>query len=179
LADSGAHTVVITLRPIAVEDAPAVFAAVDGSRAALRRWMSWYRDDYDLRVAERWITDSVAAAEAGTARQFVIVDDTEGLVGVIGFEDMGNEAGRAMLGYWLATAATGRGIGRRAVAQALLWARAQPAIQLVWAVVADVNLASRRVLEANAFRLAGRRGVDERGDALLIYELSLRAPPSA
>jgi RimJ/RimL family protein N-acetyltransferase len=166
----------ISLRPIASSDAPAVFAAVDGSRDALRRWMAWYRDEYDLRTAQGWIEQSLASADAETDRQFVIVDRTNALVGVIGFEDMSTESGRAMLGYWLAIHATGRGIGRRAIALALGWARSQPALRVIWAVVADVNLPSRRVLEANGFRVVGTRGIDERGDETIVYELDLRAP---
>ena len=43
------------------------------------------------------------------------------------------------------------------------------------AVVADANLASRRVLEVNGFHQTGSRGTDGRGDVALIYELELRA----
>lgn len=49
---------VVTLRPIVAADPPAVAAAVDASRDALRRWMAWYRDDYDVQ-ATRWQADRV------------------------------------------------------------------------------------------------------------------------
>ena len=76
-----------------MEDALAVAAAVARSRDALRRWMVWYSDGYDLRAAEEWIASSLASATVGTAFQFAILRSDEDLVGVLGFEDIGNEAG--------------------------------------------------------------------------------------
>jgi RimJ/RimL family protein N-acetyltransferase len=136
--------------------------------------MAWYRDDYDVHSAHAWIASTLASVASGTAIQFAIVSG-EDLVGVIGFEDIGVEPGRAMLGYWIATDAAGQGIGRQAIALALGWARTRPGLRTVWAVVADGNLASRRVLEVNEFRPVGSRGVDERGDVALLYELELHA----
>lgn len=135
--------------------------------------MPWYRDDYDTHSAGVWIAASNASADHGTAIQFAILDHANALVGVIGFEDIEEQTGRAMLGYWLATPVAGHGLGRQAIALAIAWARAQPAVRVIWAVVADANRASRRVLELNDFRMVGARGIDERGDTALIYELEL------
>ena len=126
-------------------------------------------------AAEEWIEHTLSGTVAGTDFHFAIVEQTDALIGIIGFEDMRAESGRAMLGYWLATDAAGRGIGRRAIALALDWARGQPRLRVVWPLVADANLPSRRVLEANGFRTAGTRGVDERGDSALVYELELNS----
>src|SRR5215831_9514491 len=166
----------IRLRTIAATDAPAIAAAVARSRDALRRWMAWYSDDYNEAAAQTWIGSSLASAKTGAAVQFAIVRDDEDLVGVLGFEDIGTEPGRAMLGYWLATDVVGQGIGRRAIALALSWARDHPGLRTVWAVVAEANLASQRVLEINQFRKVGTRGIDERGDSTLLFELELQAP---
>jgi len=163
----------VSLRPISAMDAPAIAAAVGQSREALRRWMEWYRDDYDECTARDWIDHALASAETGMAFQFAILDADDFLVGVIGLEDISERSGRAMIGYWLATPAAGRGIGRRAVELALAWARTRPRLDVVWAVVADANLASRRILEINQFQLVGTRGVDKRGDTGLVYEISL------
>src|SRR6185503_14931038 len=96
-----------------------------------------YRDDYDVQAARRWIEDALANAEAGTGVQFAISDGEHDLVGVLGIEGISEHTGRAMIGYWLATPAAGRGVGRQAIALALTWARAQPGLRVVWAVVAD------------------------------------------
>ena len=166
----------VTLRPIVATDAPAVAAAVDESRDALRRWMVWYRDDYDVHAASAWIADSLAVAAAGTGVQFAILTADAELVGVVGLEDISAQSGRAMIGYWLSTRVAGRGIGRRAIELALAWAGTRPGLRVIWAVVADANFASRRVLEVNRFRLVATRGVDERGDTALLYEVELNSP---
>ena len=163
----------VTLRPIVIADAPAITAAVNQSRDALRRWMSWYRDDYDIDAATAWIEASLASAAAGTAYEFAILDGTNAVIGVVGLEDISEQSGRAMIGYWLATPMAGRQLGRQAVSRALAWARTKPDLRIVWAVVADANRASRRVLEVNGFRLVGTRGIDERGDIGLLYEVEL------
>ncbi|HEY4133370.1 MAG TPA: GNAT family N-acetyltransferase [Gemmatimonadaceae bacterium] len=168
----------ITLRPIVVADAIAIAAAVDQSRDALRRWMVWYSDDYDVGSAAAWIEQSLRETARGIAKQFAVIDEHEMLIGVVGIEGIDHTSGRAMIGYWLATPATNRGSGRHAVEQALAWGRTQPHLRTVWAVVADVNIASRRVLELNGFRRTDVRGTDERGDTALIYELDLRAAPA-
>ncbi len=132
----------ITLRPIHSTDAPALAAAVAQSRDALRRWMAWYRDDYDVNSASTWIAASVASARCGTGVQCAILDD----------------------------------VGRQAIALAIARAQTQPAFKVAWAVVADANRASRRVLEVNGFRLIGARGLDERGDTALLYERTMKTP---
>jgi RimJ/RimL family protein N-acetyltransferase len=169
----------VSLRPLELRDARAVFQALDSSRDVLRRWMVWYRDDYKLADAESWIRHTLASAADGAGFHFAMIDAQGDLVGVISVEDVSHESGRGMLGYWMATHATGRGLGRQAVEQMVTWARDQSAIATLWAIVADANVASRRVLEVNGFRSAGTRGRDERGDLQLIYELELRPAPGA
>jgi RimJ/RimL family protein N-acetyltransferase len=138
--------------------------------------MPWYRDDYSVADAETWIRQSLVARERGTGFQFAICESDGMLVGVLGIEDVNETTGRAMVGYWVTAPSMGRGIGKGAVAHALAWARLLPQVRIVWAWVAETNDRSRRVLEANGFRLVGTRDMDERGDVPLIYELNLRAP---
>ena len=165
----------VNLRPLELHDAPAVYRALDSSRDALRRWMVWYRDDYDLGDAEAWIHNTVETAVAGRGFHFAIEDANAELIGVISVEDVSPESGRAMLGYWVATGATGRGVGRQAVGEVVTWARGQTNVTILWALVAEANIASRRVLEINGFREVGARDTDERGDRPLVYELELRS----
>ena len=165
----------VSLRPVDIHDAPAVYRAVDSSRDVLRRWMVWYRDSYDLDDAESWIRYTIESAARGVGFHFAIVDETDDLIGVISVEGVSAESGRGMLGYWMATRATGLGHGRKAVEQVVAWARGQEKLATLWAVVAEANAPSRRVLEINGFRQVGTRPMDERGDVQLVYELELRS----
>ena len=165
----------VRLRPLELHDAPAIYQAVDVSRDALRRWMPWYRDDYVLEDAAAWIQYALATAAAGRGFHFAIIGPDGALVGLISLEDVQQSSGRAMVGYWLATPATGRGLGRQALAAIIQLARGRLDITTLWAVVADANVPSRRILEVNGFHETDSRGRDERGDLALIYELDVRA----
>ncbi len=157
-----------SLRPLTPGDAAAVFQAADSSRPALRRWMVWYRDTYNLSDAEAWIQHATGTAAAGTGFHFAILDARQDLVGVIGLEGVGSESGRAMLGYFsIATHATGRGLGRHAVEQMVAWARSLGTVKTIFALVAEANVASRRILELNDFTVACAGDTDERGDVVL------------
>ena len=71
---------VVRLRPIETRDAPAIHQAVDSSREELRRWMAWYRDDYDLAAASAWVQHAIATAAAGSGFHFAIIDADDELL---------------------------------------------------------------------------------------------------
>lgn len=97
------------LKLLDVEDAPALFALTDHSRAHLRTWLPWV--DHTTNVA-----DSRVFIE-GTKKQFA---DNNGfqagiwyqgqLAGVAGFHkiDWGNQ--KTEIGYWLGASLQGRGL---------------------------------------------------------------------
>ena len=161
------------IRTLERGDGPAIFAAVDCSRSALGRWMSWYHEGYGVEDADSWLEQSLAGRNAGTSCHFAICDSDATLCGVIGFEDITDPAGRAMIGYWIRTPETGRGLGTSAVREALTWARATTQLTLVWAIVAEPNGASRRVLERNGFHPVSSAEANVSGDPQLMYELPL------
>lgn len=142
----------VTIRPLALHDAPAVYAAVDGSRPELARWMPWYQPTYAPNDAAEWVMRSCAQHEAESSYHFAICDDSAHLIGVISLEGVDTRTGLAMLGYWVATPATGRGAATAAIGQVMAWAAAHTAIRRVWALIAPDNAASRRVAEANGLR---------------------------
>jgi RimJ/RimL family protein N-acetyltransferase len=136
--------------------------------------MSWYHDRYGPADAESWLRFASTEQARGACQHFAICDAESALVGLIGFEDIA-EDGRAMIGYWIATPATGRGLGTRAVREAIEWGRKEPRIGTVWAVVAEPNRASQRVLERNGFQATHfSTEPSVAGDRQWIYELPLR-----
>jgi ribosomal-protein-serine acetyltransferase len=143
---------VVTIRPLKLQDAPAVYAAVDSSRPEFARWMVWYQSTYSLADAAEWVRRSCAQHEDQTGYHFAICNDAGDLIGAISLEDVDTCKGMAMLGYWIATPASGRGAATSAIEQVLAWAIAHTVIRRVWALIAPENGASRRVAEANGLR---------------------------
>jgi hypothetical protein len=59
---------VVTIRPLALQHAPAVYAAVDSSRPELACWMVWYQPTSAPTVAAEWVRHSSPAQAAAHAR---------------------------------------------------------------------------------------------------------------
>ena len=144
----------VTIRPLMLQDASAVYAAVDSSRPEMARWMVWYVPTYSPADANEWVRRSCAQHEAQTDFHFAICADADDLIGVVSLVDVDPGKATATLGYWVATPATGRGAATTAIRQVLAWASAHTLIRCIWALIAPDNRASRRVAEANGLRLA-------------------------
>ena len=144
----------VMIRPVEPQDVDGVFGAVDHSRRELDRWMVWFQPSYSSEDAANWVRRGCAEHLAGTGYHFVMCDQEGVVMGVISFENVDAATATAMLGYWVSTPATGRGVAKSAIAQALAWASTHTNIRRVWAQIAPDNVASRKVAEANGFRLA-------------------------
>jgi RimJ/RimL family protein N-acetyltransferase len=144
---------VATIRALTLQDAAAVYAAVDSSRPEFAKWMVWYQPSYAPEDAAEWVRRSCAQHEAQSDYHFAICDDEGDLIGAVSLENVDTRSGTAMMGYWVATPATGRGAATKAIGQLLAWASAHTGIRRVWALIASDNGASRRVAEANGLRL--------------------------
>jgi RimJ/RimL family protein N-acetyltransferase len=162
-----------TIRPLVLNDATGVYAAVDRSRPELARWMVWYQPGYAAADAAEWVQRSCAQHEARTAYHFAICDDLGALVGAISLEDVDARTGMALLGYWVATPAAGRGAAAEAIRQVLDWASSETSIRRVWALIARDNHASRRVAEANGLRPVARVGRSDSTEQMR-YEVDLQ-----
>ena len=114
--------------------------------------MVWYVPTYSPADAGEWVRHSCSQHEAKTGYHFAICDDGGDLIGVISLEDVDLRTGTAMLGYWVATPATGQGAATAAIRRVLAWASVHTPIRRIWALIAADNRASRRVAEANGLR---------------------------
>ena len=165
-----------TIRPLSLQDVAAVYAAVDGSRPEFAKWMVWYQPSYSPEDAAEWVRRSCAQHEAQSDYHFAICDDEGDLIGAVSLENVDTRRGTAMMGYWVATSATGRGAATTAIGQVLAWASGHTGIRCVWALIATANGASRRVAEANGLRLAPKSSQPANPEQLR-YEVSL--PPGS
>jgi ribosomal-protein-serine acetyltransferase len=96
----------VGLRPMSVDDADELHAVIVRNRDHLRPWMPWA--DQDLERTRQYLRD--ATLDPRDIQAAVTMDGR--IVGAIGLV---HPAGFAMVGYWLAAEAQGRGIMTRAV----------------------------------------------------------------
>lgn len=153
----------LVLRPLREEDAEAVVAAIDESRAELRLWMTWepmMRTVEDVQELRRRQAGNRAA---GTDYGYSIFrwDDGAYLDGT-GFHDVNWLVPAMSTGYWLRTSETGKGYAREAVTALARVGFGQLGLRRLVITCASGNDRSRRVAEAVGFRLEGTLRNDDR-----------------
>jgi [ribosomal protein S5]-alanine N-acetyltransferase len=147
----------ITLRPVCLDDAASLATLYEANRRELIATEPWRPTDFYTEAGQR------RRISEGLARQdmlnFVILEGAA-IAGTIGLEEIRADAGgSADIGYWVDAAHRRRGIATRAVAIGVDYGFRTLGLSRVRANVEPENIASRRVLERNGFRPAGRRSV--------------------
>ena len=106
------------LRPYRVSDAAAFSRSVIESAPVAGRWSSWCTPEFDESCAARLIREAGADRLARRAFAFGIFEagDAGEHLGGVSLNRIDWPLRSANLGYWVATRATGRGIGTRAAA---------------------------------------------------------------
>lgn len=154
-AGTGPVTIVsagLVLRPWTDDDAPVVLASAGDPEIALWQGATMV----DLTEAVAWVR-SRGDWSAGDHASFAITEapDSEAL-GSVSLHKIDREQGDAEVGYWMAPAARGRGLARRAVVEVCRWAFAEYPIDRIELYQAVENVASGRVAAAAGFTLEGR-----------------------
>ncbi len=107
-----------TLRLLEKHHAPALFAAIERDRAALREWLPWLDRTTEVAHTEAFIELTRKQWGENQGFQAAIWQD-EQLVGMIGFHAIHWANRKTSIGYWLATEFQGRGIMTRACREML------------------------------------------------------------
>jgi RimJ/RimL family protein N-acetyltransferase len=124
---------------------------------------------------EAWFERMPAERADGRALRLRIsdpVDDT--LLGAVSLHALELTLGRAMLGYWLAPEARGRGVATSAVRLITGWGRSELGLRRFEAITLAANGPSRRLLERCGFVASGELLDD--GEPAVRYALA--GPPS-
>ncbi|MGY1885177.1 GNAT family N-acetyltransferase [Blastococcus sp. SYSU DS0753] len=144
-------------RLLALDDAPVLTHLVRADREFQAPWEPARDERWYTEAGQR--TDVRAALErhdAGLALPCVILDDSGAVVGRITLNNVVRGAFQSgSLGYWVASAANGRGLATRAVAEMLRRAFTDLALHRVEAGTLLHNAASQRVLQRNGFERYG------------------------
>lgn len=105
----------IAVRPFALNDADAFYAAVRESIATLSYWMPWCTPAYSLQDARAWMLHCEAAWRTRTEFPLGIFDRATGaVIGGTGINHVNPAYRIGNLGYWVGTPHSGRGVARAA-----------------------------------------------------------------
>jgi ribosomal-protein-serine acetyltransferase len=136
-----------------LSDVPAVYAAVDESRAELRPWMPWCTSTYDEAAVAAYVENSALDRQVARAFEFGIFDADGTFVGNCGLNSVNAENRFANLGYWVRTSHTRRGFATAAVRELARWGFSNTPLDRFEIIAAIENVASQRVAErAGALR---------------------------
>lgn len=153
----------VHLRRPRADDAPEVIAAVQGSQPDIGRWLTWAGPGYGQPEFDAYL----ASARKGDEPFLVFHTGSRLLVGGCGLNQLDGPNLRANLGYWVRTAATGRGVATRAARLVAWYGHTHLHLHRLEVVVAVGNRASEAVAaKLGAVRegvLRGRFLLGERG----------------
>ena len=143
----------VRLRPWRPTDADRVVEACNDERTA--HWLGKMPSPYTLADAEAYLQDRVEVLATGRAIGWAVADpeSDEVIASLALFNLMPGR--QAEVGYWTHPGARGRGTMTEAVGLAVRHAFNEMGLVRLVAFAATENSASRRVIEANGFRLVG------------------------
>ena len=170
----------LVLRRYRLDDADAVWAAIDETRAMLVRWVpdiGGRRTPADVRSGLASLVRQQARGETSILGVWSRLSGQ--FLGEVGVYHLDRRAGVGEVGYWLRADAQGHGYASEALAVLLEFARGGLGLHRFEAHIAADNEASRRVAERLGFhqaapRALGPRWAKEAGE-ILIYVLQDRA----
>ncbi len=113
----------VALRPWRVDDVDHLVSAWKDPEVL--RWTP-VPDDAGPEKAAAWIAGARHRLETATALDLVVVDGGGTAVGEVGLSDLGHDRRVALIGWWTAAHARGRGVATQAVGLLARWALGPP-----------------------------------------------------
>ncbi len=143
----------VTLRPLRDTDVPRIVEACADERTAY--WLGQMPSPYAVSDAIAWLETTLENAAAGRTVTWAVAEPrTDALLGAINLFDLG--AGPVgEIGYWAHAEARGRGLMTAACRRVVRHAFDDLGLELVRAVAAVDNAASRHVIEQTGMSLWG------------------------
>ena len=135
-------------------DAELLFAAIDSSRAYLRRWLPWVDSSTTPEHTREFLRGAIAGAADGKSLILVIEHDGKPC-GTVGFNWIDPANGSCEIGYWLREDVQGRGIMTGCCRALVKHAFDGLGLNSVRIAAAVGNERSRRVPERLGFRIDG------------------------
>jgi ribosomal-protein-serine acetyltransferase len=151
---SGLSDGTVRIRPLEMQDAPAMYAAVCESLEELKPWMTWAHDNYRREETRDWIHVARERWLDGHHFGFAVTDVEQGdFLGSCSLSHINPVYRFCNLGYWIRTSRRGQGFAVRATRLAARFAFERLGLFRTEIVIAPDNRASLRVAEkSGAFR---------------------------
>ncbi len=149
----------LVLRPPRIDDAEAVIAAIDESRAELTEWMAWAPYMRTVEDARKWagrIGDAWDDPERGDFTIGMFLRENGRFLGGTGYHRANWDVPSLDIGYWMRTSETGKGYVREAVAALTRVGFAQLGLKRLVITCAATNDRSQRVAEACGYQFEAR-----------------------
>jgi ribosomal-protein-serine acetyltransferase len=143
-----------TLRLLRQSDAETIFRVVDSDRDHLGRWLIWVDSSRTAEDTRKFLASVEQKYEAGETCAYGIWDGAD-FLGICGLHDISRVNANAQVGYWLRSAAQGRGVMTRAVDALLSLGFTLLDLQRIELRAAEANQRSWLVAERLGFRLEG------------------------
>ena len=150
---------VITLREHRQSDVDALVAICQDP--SIPRWTR-VPQPYTRADAEGWVAGVELEVAAGTAMNWLAVDEDDNVVASVAVQDIREDEGTGEIGYWVAAHARGRGIATRAVRLATDWALGELGLKTLEIMTHEDNTASQGVARAAGYVETGETQVPPR-----------------
>lgn len=144
----------LVLRPLLVEDVPAIYAM--SLEPLLGKWIpdQVYRDEAHAEEVVRMLIE-MATHRDPRHKPFVLAIEDRATGEVIGHVGLSAARGSVEIGYAVAERLHGRAIATEAVSAVAAWGLAEFHLPELLGIVATANVASCRVLEKSGFVYTG------------------------
>jgi ribosomal-protein-serine acetyltransferase len=107
----------LVVRAFRPEDTEPLYVAICESMDDVAPYETWCHPGYALSEAEEYVGWWIRARQKGAAFYYIVEDAATGLLlGVCGLSDYSKEHRHAMLGYWIRSSRTRRGVATEAAA---------------------------------------------------------------
>jgi RimJ/RimL family protein N-acetyltransferase len=144
---------VIQIRPLAEQDAHALFEAISESLPQLCTWLTWCRPNYNIRDCFAYVLKAQADWQKGQQFNFGTFDvKTQALRGSVALNQITAAHQFANIGYWVRSSNAGQGIATASVKLIAKFAFQTLGLNRLEIVVPVGNVPSQRTaLKAGAF----------------------------
>lgn len=146
----------IRIRPLQIEDASSLYAAIKESASQLSQWMTWVTPDYSPEDCRAFIARSVRAWELGESFTFGIFDTRDqSLAGSIALNHLNRAHSFANVGYWVRASRTRGGIGSAAASAVAKFGFDVLGLDRLEFIIPTTNIASQRVAQRAGAKFEG------------------------